>query len=94
MRLLFLPACICLMTWSGATGPDAKLPLDNLAGLATTNVSGKPSLASDSKTQTPSTRLASLAPERDTSDAPRSGTLESAAPPPIRSRARQANHKP
>ena len=80
MRLLFLPACICLMTWSGATGPDAKLPLDNLAGLATTNVSGKPNLASDSKTQTPSTRLASLGPERDTSDAPRSGTLEGAAP--------------
>ncbi len=79
MRLLFLPACLCLMTWSGATGPDARLPLDHLAGLATIKLSAEPRVESDSKPQTPPTRLASLAPERDTPDAPRSGTLQSAA---------------
>lgn len=33
MRQLFLPACVCLMTWSSATGmADSKLSLDEFAG--------------------------------------------------------------
>ena len=32
MRQLFLPACVCLMTWSGATGPDAHLSFDEFTG--------------------------------------------------------------
>jgi len=31
MRQLFLPACICLVTWSGATSSDAGLTLDEFA---------------------------------------------------------------
>lgn len=34
MRKLFLPACVCLMTWSGATGSDPKLSLDEFYGNA------------------------------------------------------------
>ncbi len=33
MRQLFLPACVCLLTWSGATEPDAaRLSLDSFTG--------------------------------------------------------------
>jgi|GEM_PF-774367 len=34
MRHLFVPACVCLMTWSGATGSDPKLSLDEFTGAA------------------------------------------------------------
>lgn len=32
MRQLFLPACVCLVTWSGATGPDSRLSFDEFTG--------------------------------------------------------------
>jgi hypothetical protein len=32
MRHLFVPACVCLMTWSGATGSDPKMSRDAFAG--------------------------------------------------------------
>ena len=32
MRQFFVPACVCLMTWSGATGSDPKLSLDEFTG--------------------------------------------------------------
>ena len=32
MRHLFVPACVCLMTWSGATGTDQKFSLDSFSG--------------------------------------------------------------
>jgi hypothetical protein len=32
MRHLFVPACVCLMTWSGATGTDSKFSLDSFSG--------------------------------------------------------------
>ena len=35
MRQLFVPACVCLMTWSGPTGSDAKLSLENFTGVST-----------------------------------------------------------
>ncbi|MGC2827442.1 MAG: hypothetical protein WA322_24980, partial [Pseudolabrys sp.] len=41
MRHLFV--CLCLMTWSSATGPDPTLPLDNFTGIATNMVSDEPS---------------------------------------------------
>lgn len=34
MRHLFVPACVCLMTWSGATGSDPKFSLDSFTGSA------------------------------------------------------------
>ena len=34
MRHLFVPACVCLMTWSGATGSDPKMSLDEFYGVA------------------------------------------------------------
>ena len=34
MRQLFVPACVCLMTWSGPAGPDAKLSLENFTGVS------------------------------------------------------------
>lgn len=37
MRKLFVPACVCLMTWSGATGSDPKLSLDEFYGDAARN---------------------------------------------------------
>lgn len=33
MRQLFLPACLCLMTWPGATGSDTRLNLDEFASM-------------------------------------------------------------
>ena len=41
MRHLFV--CLCLMTWSSATGPDPTLPLDNFTGIATNMVLDEPS---------------------------------------------------
>lgn len=32
MRQLFVPACVCLITWSGATGSDPRLSLDEFTG--------------------------------------------------------------
>lgn len=32
MRQLLLPACVCLVTWSGATDPEARLPRDEFPG--------------------------------------------------------------
>lgn len=32
MRQLFVPACVCLMTWSGATGSDPRLSLNEFTG--------------------------------------------------------------
>ena len=32
MRRLFVPACVCFMTWSGATGSDTRLSLDEFYG--------------------------------------------------------------
>ena len=34
MRQLFVPACVCFMTWSGATGSDPRLSLDEFFGPA------------------------------------------------------------
>jgi hypothetical protein len=33
MRRLFVPACVCFMTWSGATGSDPRLSLDEFFGV-------------------------------------------------------------
>lgn len=33
MRRLFVPACVCFMTWSGATGSDTRLSLDEFFGV-------------------------------------------------------------
>jgi hypothetical protein len=35
MRQLFVPACVCLMTWSAPTGSDPKLSLENFSGVST-----------------------------------------------------------
>lgn len=32
MRQLFLPACVCLVTWSGSTNPDVRLTLEEFTG--------------------------------------------------------------
>lgn len=32
MRQLFLPACVCLVTWSGSTNPDARFTLNEFTG--------------------------------------------------------------
>jgi hypothetical protein len=32
MRHLFVPACVCLMTWSGTTGSDPKMSLEQFPG--------------------------------------------------------------
>ncbi len=39
MRHLIIPACLCLMTWSTATGPEPILPLENMSGTATSESS-------------------------------------------------------
>jgi soluble lytic murein transglycosylase-like protein len=36
MRQLFLPACVCLVTWSGATNSDPRLAVDDLSGALAT----------------------------------------------------------
>jgi hypothetical protein len=34
MRHWFVPACVCLVTWSGSTSSDSKLSLDNFLGVS------------------------------------------------------------
>ena len=41
MRQLFVPACVCLMTWSGPTGSDPKLSLENFTGVSTVGKRGR-----------------------------------------------------
>ena len=42
MRHLLVPACLCLMTWSIATGPDPTRPPDNFTSIATNKVLSEP----------------------------------------------------
>ncbi len=42
MRQLFLPACVCLMAWSGPAGSNAKLSLDPFSGADDTKVAAAP----------------------------------------------------
>ena len=42
MRHLLVSACLCLMTWSSATGPDPTLPADNFTSIATNKVLSEP----------------------------------------------------
>jgi Transglycosylase SLT domain len=37
MRHLFVPACVCLMTWSGSTGSDLKPSLEAFSGVSVVN---------------------------------------------------------
>ncbi|MFA6267559.1 MAG: lytic transglycosylase domain-containing protein [Pseudolabrys sp.] len=48
MRQLFLPACLCLVTWSGATSSDTGVTFEEFSGgsLATRRVIGAPQNAS------------------------------------------------
>jgi hypothetical protein len=41
MRQLFLPACVCLVTWSGTTSPDALLTLDEFTGKSTAHAAAQ-----------------------------------------------------
>jgi len=34
MRQLFVPACVCLMTWSGSTDSDQKLSIEDFSGVS------------------------------------------------------------
>jgi hypothetical protein len=42
MRHLLVSACLCLMTWSSATGPDPTLPPANVTSIATNRVLSEP----------------------------------------------------
>jgi len=42
MRRLLVPACLCLMTWSSATGPDLTPPPDKFTSIATNKVLSEP----------------------------------------------------
>lgn len=42
MRQLFVPACVCLMTWSGPIGSDPKLSLENFTGVSTVDKRADP----------------------------------------------------
>ena len=43
MRHLVVSVCLCLITWSGATGADQTLPLGKFTGIGTSKVLGEPS---------------------------------------------------
>ena len=47
MRHLFVPACLCLMTWSSAADPDPSRLPENFTGIATNLVLSKPSESID-----------------------------------------------
>lgn len=47
MRQLFLPACVCLVTWSGATNSDPRFSLDEFSGALAT----KRSIAAPANTE-------------------------------------------
>ena len=42
MRHRLIPACVCLMTWTSATGPDPTLPPANFTSIATNRVLSEP----------------------------------------------------
>ncbi len=43
MRHLLVPVCLCLMTWSSATGPESTLPQKSSIGISSSKVSGESS---------------------------------------------------
>jgi Transglycosylase SLT domain len=43
MRHQLIPACVCLMTWTSATGPDPPLPPTNFTSIAANRVLSEPS---------------------------------------------------
>src|SRR5262249_26843388 len=43
MRRLLVPACLCLITWSSATGPELIPPPDDFTSIATNKVLSEPS---------------------------------------------------
>ena len=43
MRHRFIPACVCLMTWTSSTGPDPTLPPTTFTSIATNRVLSEPS---------------------------------------------------
>jgi hypothetical protein len=43
MRHRFIPACVCLMTWTSSTGPDPTLPPATFTSIATNRVLSEPS---------------------------------------------------
>lgn len=51
MRHLLVPACLCLMTWSSATGPDPPLPPDNFTSMATKKVLSEPPRVSGARSE-------------------------------------------
>lgn len=81
MRQLFVPACVCLMTWTGSTGPEATLSLDSFTGVSVVDKNHAAPIDDD----TASAITAALpAPEDDTAstgDAPMAiATIEAPAP--------------
>jgi Transglycosylase SLT domain len=82
MRHLFLPACLCLVTWSAATGSDPNLPPDKHSVALPAKVLAKSvdmTLSAREKLK-PDLRLVSLEAEPPGLDTPPSGTLGDIAP--------------
>jgi len=86
MRHLFVPACLCLMTLSGATGPDPKLLLDNLAGVSSIDkelfASASPSEPAESMRDKSESELASVTDSVTIDIPPQTAAEENSEPVP------------
>ena len=86
MRHLFVPACLCLMTLSGATGPDPKLLLDNLAGVSSIDkelfASASPNEPAESMRDKSESELASVTDQVTIDIPPQTAAEENSEPVP------------
>jgi len=80
MRHLFLPACLCLMTWSATTGTDPQLAPEKFVAPEVLAKAPADIALSAREKSAPELRLVSLETEPLTLDTPASGTLEEIEP--------------
>lgn len=67
MRQLFVPACVCLMTWSGPAGSDTKQSLEAFTGHAENKMMAAASAIDSQTTVIEKTPAEAIAPERTAS---------------------------
>ena len=84
MRQLFLPACVCLVTWSGPTNPDARFTLEEFTGRTLAHAATVDSAGRDGWRQAAHHELASVAIKiPDDAIAPAPARTASLTPEPV-----------
>ena len=85
MRQLFVPVCLGLMTWSGSTGEDTKLPLEDFSGASIVDKAANTSVppAQDAPTWHEASRNSAAPPDAPIDIPAQAGLDQTLEPQPI-----------